>query len=58
VFKRFVIGFVIGIIAMQWYINNGGDIQGSFQAWFHHSSSKYSDQKTNEAARDLLNSTR
>ncbi len=40
-FKRFVIGFVLGIFLMNWYIHNGEVFLAGMDSWFEGSASKY-----------------
>lgn len=45
-FKRFMIGFVLGIGLMYWYIHNGETMITGMDAWMNGSAAKYrGDQK-------------
>lgn len=41
VFKRFVIGYVLGITVMYWYLNNGEEVLAGWDYWFQDSASNY-----------------
>jgi hypothetical protein len=47
--KRFLIGFVLGIGAMYWYIHNSDDLVGGTSRWFERSASGYRDDKVHRA---------
>lgn len=47
--KRFLIGFVLGIGAMYWYIHNGEDVIARTTKWFESSASGYRDDKIHRA---------
>jgi hypothetical protein len=47
--KRFVIGFVLGIGAMYWYIHSSEDILANTAGWFERSASGYRDDKAHQA---------
>lgn len=40
-FKRFMIGFVLGIGAMYWYINHSGQVVSDADQWMQRSASQY-----------------
>jgi hypothetical protein len=47
-FKRFMIGFVVGIGAMYWYIHNAETVMDNAGSWMERSASAYRDDKTHE----------
>ena len=47
-FKRFVIGFVVGICAMYWYIHKGETFMNNAGSWMERSASAYRDDKAHE----------
>jgi hypothetical protein len=54
VFKRFVIGFALGMGAMYWYLTDSAPLKSQVQGWFSRSAAGYRGDRTHEAARDLL----
>jgi len=52
--KRFVIGFIIGIGLMYWYLRNADTLQSSTFNWFNGAASNYRDDKQHKAAREAL----
>lgn len=52
--KRFLIGFVIGVGLMYWYLQNGTDVESQTRTWFQDSASKYRDDQQHRAAREAL----
>ena len=52
--KRFLIGFVIGVGLMYWYLQNGTDVESQTRTWFQNSASKYRDDQQHKAAREAL----
>lgn len=52
--KRFVIGFVVGVGMMYWYLHHADSLKlGTFD-WFHGAASNYRDDKQHKAAREAL----
>lgn len=47
--KRFLIGFVLGIGAMYWYIHSSEDVIAGTTKWFERSASGYRDDKAHLA---------
>lgn len=47
-FKRFMIGFVVGISAMYWYIHNGDAVVSDAGGWMEKSASAYRNDHTHE----------
>ena len=52
--KRFLIGFIIGIGLMYWYLQNGEMIEAEARRWFEGSASGYRDDKQHQAAKEVL----
>ena len=52
--KRFIIGFIVGIGIMYWYLRNGEAVEMQARRWFEGSASRYRDDKQHEAAREIL----
>ena len=52
--KRFMVGFIIGVGLMYWYLNHGEAVQEFTRGWFEGAASKYRDDKAHSAARDAL----
>ncbi len=52
--KRFVIGFVIGVGLMYWYLTHGESLQSLTEGWFRGAASNYRDDKQHKAAQDVL----
>jgi hypothetical protein len=52
--KRFVVGFIIGVGAMYWYLHNADDLQSRTWGWFNGAASNYRDDKQHRAAREAL----
>lgn len=48
-FKRFVIGFVLGIGLMYWYIHNGESALARFDSWMEGSAAKYRGDSSHQA---------
>ncbi len=57
-FKRFVIGFVVGMGAVYWYINSSDPLRMQIQSWFTGHASDYKGDRSHQAARDLLDAPR
>jgi len=49
VFKRFSIGFVMGIMLMYWYIYNGESLLAGMDSWIQGSAAKYRDDSMHRA---------
>lgn len=47
-FKRFMIGFVVGIGAMYWYIHNGEQVVTNADEWMQRSASQYRGDKDHD----------
>ena len=52
--KRFVIGFLIGVALMYYYLHQGDAVQTQIGRWFHGSASKYRGDSEHSAAREAL----
>jgi hypothetical protein len=52
--KRFLIGFIVGIGLMYWYLQNGEAVESGTRHWFQDSASKYRDDQQHRAAREAL----
>ena len=52
--KRFLIGFVIGVGLMYWYLQNGVAVESETRTWFRDSAAKYRDDQQHKAAREAL----
>jgi hypothetical protein len=52
--KRFVIGFVIGVGLMYYYLHYGERAQSDAFSWFQGSASKYRGDAEHKAAREAL----
>ena len=48
-FKRFMIGFVLGVGAMYWYIHNAEATFTDASQWMQRSASNYRDDKVHQA---------
>ncbi|HSD11085.1 MAG TPA: hypothetical protein VLF14_08885 [Candidatus Binatia bacterium] len=48
-FKRFVIGFILGIGLMYWYIHESGRYIGGAHSWVEESASGYRGDRDHEA---------
>jgi len=47
--KRFMIGFVLGVGAMYWYIHHAESTLNGANLWMQRSASQYRDDKIHEA---------
>lgn len=47
--KRFMIGFVLGIGAMYWYIHHADDTMSDANQWMQRSASHYRNDKMHDA---------
>jgi hypothetical protein len=52
--KRFVIGFVVGVGLMYYYLHYNEIVRSDANAWFKGTASKYRDDKQHRAAREVL----
>ena len=52
--KRFVIGFVVGVGLMYYYLHYNEVMRSGASSWFNGAASKYRDDKQHKAARDVL----
>ncbi len=52
--KRFVIGFVIGVGLMYWYLTHGETLLSMAEGWFRGAAANYRDDKQHKAAQDVL----
>ncbi len=52
--KRFLIGFLVGLGLMHWYLQHGETLQAEARRWFERSGTNYRGDKTHEAAREEL----
>jgi hypothetical protein len=50
--KRFMIGFVLGVSAMYWYIHNAEETMTDANQWMQRSASHYRDDRMHEAVDD------
>lgn len=51
--KRFMIGFVLGIGAMYWYIHNADNTMSDASQWMQRSASHYRDDKMHDTVGDV-----
>lgn len=56
--KRFLLGFVVGVGLMYWYLHHSEATWEQAQGWFQGSASKYRGDETHERARELLGDPR
>jgi hypothetical protein len=56
--KRFVIGFMIGIGLMYWYLDNADRLFRDADQWMSKSASRYRDDKVHQAADRVLGNNR
>jgi hypothetical protein len=52
--KRFLIGFLVGLGLMYWYLHYGDAVQTETRRWFEGSASKYRGDKHHDAATEAL----
>ncbi len=57
-FKRFMIGFVIGVGAMYWYIHHADETVRGASDWMQRSASQYRDDKLHQAADEATGKAR
>jgi hypothetical protein len=50
-FKRFVIGFLLGVGAMYWWIHNSGEWMTGAHSWMERSASNYRGDRQHNAVR-------
>jgi len=48
-FKRFVMGFIVGIAAMYWYIHSGEGLIADMYSWINGSAAKYRGDSKHQA---------
>lgn len=53
-FKRFVMGFVVGIGLMYWYLHYSETAKSDTMTWFRGAASNYRDDRQHEAAKNAL----
>jgi hypothetical protein len=52
--KRFLIGFLVGLGLMHWYLQYADTMQSEARQWFERSGSNYRDDKMHRAANEAL----
>jgi hypothetical protein len=52
--KRFVVGFLIGVGLMYFYLHQGDAVQAGVNRWFHSSATHYRGDTEHRAAREAL----
>ncbi|MBP1683932.1 MAG: hypothetical protein H6Q33_75 [Deltaproteobacteria bacterium] len=52
--KRFLIGFLVGLGLMHWYLQHGDTMQTEARRWFERSGTNYRGDKMHDAAREAL----
>jgi hypothetical protein len=52
--KRFMIGFIVGVGLMYWYLNHGEALEAVTRGWFEDAASNYRHDTQHKAARDVL----
>jgi hypothetical protein len=52
--KRFVIGFLVGMSLMYYYLHQGEAVQTGVTRWFQGSASNYREDAQHKAAREAL----
>lgn len=50
--KRFMIGFVLGVGSMYWFIHHGEQTFDGASTWMQRSASNYRDDKTHQAVEE------
>jgi hypothetical protein len=53
--KRFVLGFLVGVGLMYYYLHNGEDVWGGMARWFGGTASSFRGDSEHRAAHDILN---
>ncbi len=53
-FKRFMLGLLVGIGLMYWYLHYGEAVEGGTRRWFEGSAANYRDDRQHKAAREAL----
>jgi hypothetical protein len=56
--KRFIVGFVIGVGAMYWYIHHAEETFEDASHWMQRSASQYRDDKIHQAANEATSNAR
>lgn len=57
-FKRFVIGFALGMAITHYMISNSLPLLDQFEGWLRGAQSNYTGQKTHKAAEEVFNHER
>ncbi len=52
--KRFLLGFVVGVGLMYWYLHHSETAWSQAWSWFSGNASKYRGDETHEKAKQLL----
>ncbi len=52
--KRFVIGFIVGVGLMYYYLNYASTVETGAHDWFDSAASHYRDDSQHQAAREAL----
>jgi hypothetical protein len=52
--KRFVMGFVVGVALMYYYLHYGDEVKSTAFGWAQRNASRYRDDKAHQAAREVL----
>jgi hypothetical protein len=52
--KRFVIGFLVGVGLMYYYLHQGEAVETGVSGWFQSSASHYRDDAQHKAAQEAL----
>jgi len=52
--KRFLIGFLVGLGLMHWYLQYADTVESETRQWFLRSGANYRDDKTHQAADEAL----
>jgi hypothetical protein len=56
--KRFIVGFVVGVGLMYWYLHYGDALEANTRRWFEGAASNYRDDKQHDAAREVFDGER
>ena len=52
--KRFVLGFIVGVGLMYYYLHYNDILRSDTKSWFKGAASQYRDDRQHQAARDVL----
>ena len=52
--KRFLIGFLIGVGLMYYYLQHAATMESNTRSWFNSAASHYRDDQAHRAAREAL----